>query len=188
MLTNEPKKKWPLTVHQMMRQGSFLLVLGFNHWLTSCSTICSAFNNEIWITFATILIKITHFSHPNKRKLSGFTCPIWFRVGSFTCTLVSLLCVYKLSQPQRLFKMGYYPKNATFVCAVWRNVFYRKIFLDATGAAMLWWLCWAVCKGRPFCICRLINDCLDYHVIARAVGPWDRRECLWCNPVDEWKM
>ena len=55
------KKKWPLTVHPSMRQGSFLFVLGFNHWVTSCSADWLGFRWQILNYFRGIhFFQITH--------------------------------------------------------------------------------------------------------------------------------
>ena len=101
------KKKWPLTIPSTIVKGHFCSVLVSNIcWLTSLSVVFSApaCHNGILCN-----VKIHNV-------LGGFLKPLpcfW----KFTCTLVSPLCAYKITQKNRKINMQYCIKYIKCICA-----------------------------------------------------------------------
>ena len=102
--------------------------------------------------------------------------------SGFTCTLVSPLCVYKISQVFSFFNMEYYIKRRIRPCAKHRFAHWAHIFL-LTYAFPMWYAC---CVWRPYGCPFSCLSCADRNLSGSASHKKERPIGL-SHTVSWWK-
>ena len=121
VLKTQRNNPWRFHLTTVECQGLFRWIFGFNHWVTSLSADFST-QASFWLCFrsqakitSNFIFKFLGVSH----IFIGRSKP--HLLGSFTCTLVSPLCVYKIPQKFPLRKMADFLKINRRFCEKWRK-------------------------------------------------------------------